>query len=245
MESPKIPEKDGPYFERLLDSEIDRLEKRCKCWESIIVEESQNITKEILDEVDSSIGQTRLLIRKKFEQFRTLTRGWSCDKKITSDDLQGFWDMIYMQVINLDKRFGELEIAKANNWEQKENVVNVPAITIKPVTKINKVKAGPSAGLKAAIAAARKKKLENQKTDNNGGVTENENIENIENMSTVDLDTKRVRTRRQAYANSKTEKVEDTQNSSCNSNNSSVNKSSSFLKNKIRRGTVYNLLYGK
>lgn len=35
----------------------------------------------------------------------------------TSEDLQGFWDMLMLQVNHVDKLFAEIEDLKKNNWK--------------------------------------------------------------------------------------------------------------------------------
>lgn len=71
--------------------------------------------------INVAIGQSQLLISKKFEQFRDLIN--KCENKnfdapVTCEDLHGFWDMIYIQVVNLDKRFESLKQLKANGWQE-------------------------------------------------------------------------------------------------------------------------------
>lgn len=34
----------------------------------------------------------------------------------TIDDLQGFWDMVYLQVTHVDSIFADIEKLKANDW---------------------------------------------------------------------------------------------------------------------------------
>lgn len=35
----------------------------------------------------------------------------------TAEDLQGFWDMVMLQVYNVDDLFRDIERYRANNWE--------------------------------------------------------------------------------------------------------------------------------
>lgn len=35
----------------------------------------------------------------------------------TNEDLQGFWDMVMLQVDHVDSLFKEIEIFRANNWK--------------------------------------------------------------------------------------------------------------------------------
>lgn len=37
----------------------------------------------------------------------------------TPDDLQGFWEMVYLQVENVDSLFVELDKLRANDWKVK------------------------------------------------------------------------------------------------------------------------------
>lgn len=71
--------------------------------------------------INVAIGQSQLLINKKFEQFRGLIhkcKSRNSEAPVTCEDLHGFWDMVYIQVGNLDKRFENLEKLRANNWEE-------------------------------------------------------------------------------------------------------------------------------
>jgi hypothetical protein len=60
---------------------------------------------ETSDLICSAVGQTQLLLRKKFSQFHGLID--RCEKfskfdttgaPVTCSDLDGFWDLVYMQV---------------------------------------------------------------------------------------------------------------------------------------------------
>ena len=65
---------------------------------------------------------------QRFNQFEgliddcELKRG---EKETKLDDLQGFWDMIYFQVEDVDKKFISLDKVKSNNWVEVENVVAI------------------------------------------------------------------------------------------------------------------------
>lgn len=51
--------------------------------------------------IDVAIGQSHLLINKKFEQFRSLIDRCAeniSENPVTCEDLHGFWDMVYIQV---------------------------------------------------------------------------------------------------------------------------------------------------
>ncbi|KAJ8926156.1 hypothetical protein NQ314_021499 [Rhamnusium bicolor] len=153
------PKAGADYFTRKLKNEITRIESMCDEWSKY--KDQNDYPEEANDMIDVAIGQSKLLISKKFQQFRSLIEQCrSCEyieKPITCKDLHGFWDMIYMQVEDLNKRFNRLGILKANDWQEV-----VPEK--KPVVKRGRgrpKKASASSTLKNLIKAARNKKKSN------------------------------------------------------------------------------------
>lgn len=68
----------------------------------------------------TTTGQGRMLIKQRFVQFENLIKdaeGKTSEKPIGDDDLQGFWDMIDFQVVDMKNKFQVLEEAKANSWK--------------------------------------------------------------------------------------------------------------------------------
>ncbi|XP_006819980.1 uncharacterized protein LOC100370970 [Saccoglossus kowalevskii] len=109
----------------------------------------------VVGNIRASIGKARLLIKERFSQFGGLIddsefhRG---EKEVTCMDLQGFWDMIYMQVENVQDMFKDLEILQNNNWKEEEKIVVKP----KPVKKVaKKAKPGLSEETKKRRAEAK------------------------------------------------------------------------------------------
>ncbi|XP_057667307.1 disks large-associated protein 5 [Diorhabda carinulata] len=143
------------YFELILDKQISRIESICENWENY--KQNNNLSEEAIDMINVAIGQSKLLITKKFEQFRGLILECKSsdfkNKPITCEDLHGFWDMIYQQVIDLDKRFDNLEKIKNNNWEEvfPENKI----VQTRKRGRPKKQKA--SSSIKEMIKAARNK----------------------------------------------------------------------------------------
>ena len=95
-------------------SKTNRKTSLCNEWEPKIssIPEDQSY-EEMRGEVRSVVGQGRLVMAERFHQFSGLVdncqfgRG---EKKTTTEDLRGFWEMIYLQVLDLDvdKKFTEL-----------------------------------------------------------------------------------------------------------------------------------------
>lgn len=42
----------------------------------------------------------------------------------TSEDLAGFWDMVYIQVEHIHSLFAELTVLRENGWKRVEEVIN-------------------------------------------------------------------------------------------------------------------------
>lgn len=108
------------YFKNVLEKEILRLNERCSKWILFKEENQINITEDGKDMIDVAVGQTKLLINKKFQQFRGLIdqcESLAGDNRVLPEDLEGFWDMIYKQAENLDERYDKLDKLKENNWE--------------------------------------------------------------------------------------------------------------------------------
>merc|ERR1740131_906969 len=77
------------------------------------------------------------------------------EKETTTQDLTGFWEMIYFQVEDVDKKFKQLELLENNGWKELEPVhPNLP-VKMKKTKKVVKKNVAASSGLRAIIAAKR------------------------------------------------------------------------------------------
>ncbi|GJQ71404.1 hypothetical protein Trydic_g11131 [Trypoxylus dichotomus] len=165
--SPDVETSTGPragaaYFHRLLNREISRIQGLCDEWN--LYKEEQKPPEEACDLINVAIGQSQLLLNKKFKQFKKLI--YSCESgdsemPINCEDLHGYWDTAYIQVENLNHRFDNLVKLRANNWEEiipekKGTVVAKKAVRTKKVQA--------SSRLKDAIKAARIKAKTHQET---------------------------------------------------------------------------------
>lgn len=83
-----------------LEREKSRLLELANKWQQTA--QHNILPQDVIDEVDSVVGQTRLLTKDKFKQFSGLIDQFeniSCSQKVTNDDLVGFWEMMYLQVL--------------------------------------------------------------------------------------------------------------------------------------------------
>lgn len=111
-------------------------------------------------DIRCACGLASLLIEERFSQFNELIDKCENTNKIDNlskelesklvlpSDLQGFWDMINHQVVDVEKRFFNLDKLKKNNWIE---IIELPA---------SRVKTDP-ARFKAKINPLRRKNSEN------------------------------------------------------------------------------------
>jgi hypothetical protein len=126
---------DFVYFHRLHDGVETHLATQCSVWkeksyslEAVIQEETQNQedTAHLVEAVDGirvTVGQAELLMRKKMKQYLGLVTGAE-DKtdggNTTAEDLQGFWDLVSIQVDDMKQKFRNLEELECNGWKQQQ-----------------------------------------------------------------------------------------------------------------------------
>ncbi|XP_030019514.1 disks large-associated protein 5 [Sphaeramia orbicularis] len=186
-DSPLESKHDVPYFRSQITNETDRLTSLCMQWESKVEDES--IPEEMRDRMRTAVGQARLLMKERFNQFSGLvddcefSRG---EKVTTCTDLQGFWDMVYFQVEDVNKKFGALKEAEAQGWveEQKppprqKKVVKKPsAAPVKPTG--NKAAARSRLAAVKAAMKAKQQAAESEKAAKADGTTEEPSLSSQE-----------------------------------------------------------------
>ncbi|CAG4946375.1 unnamed protein product [Parnassius apollo] len=113
------------YFRRQLDSEVKRITQMCETWDKISQQEL--LSEPAQEMVLGAVGQARLLVSQKLTQFGSLVAACECPDPttglVTPTDLHGFWDMVFMQVENVDMRFKKLEELRARNWVEETPVI--------------------------------------------------------------------------------------------------------------------------
>ncbi|XP_011866186.1 PREDICTED: disks large-associated protein 5-like isoform X2 [Vollenhovia emeryi] len=158
-------ERTAQYFKLLLNKEVDRLQELCKKWLDIKLQ--KNVPEDATYEIQQAVGQTNLLINKKFERFRCLVQDCETGRGemlVTCRDLQGFWEMAYMEVENCDSRFEKLEQRRNRGWQEEEEDEERTVVT-KPVVKKRvpvkkQIVSSKQSSLRSLILAARQKKME-------------------------------------------------------------------------------------
>jgi antirestriction protein len=116
---PELP--DGHWYLKLLERDCAQIRLRITQIESISIPESLPSVEEVSGRVRLAIGKANLLLNQKLKQFRELCEAnlnQSADEQFStrSQDLQGFWEMVSIQVHDIHVTFDRLEREASNNW---------------------------------------------------------------------------------------------------------------------------------
>ncbi|XP_044746759.1 uncharacterized protein LOC123308239 [Coccinella septempunctata] len=118
--------KDGHHFIKVLEKEASRLLQMAEECEAEL-EKNDNLSEDAIGYIRSASGKAKLLVSQKMQQFKGL-----CTNNITqiegeafpttNEDLQGFWDMVMLQVNQVDALFEDIAKLKQNDWKEVEPV---------------------------------------------------------------------------------------------------------------------------
>ncbi|KOC66490.1 Disks large-associated protein 1 [Habropoda laboriosa] len=117
-------EKNGHYFMKLLKQETDRLLSLAASAEAELASgDTVALPEEAAGKLRSAAGKARLLASQKMQQFEGL-----CQKNIiqvpgeefptTNEDLAGFWDMVMLQVVQVNELFDHIEKLRNSQWQE-------------------------------------------------------------------------------------------------------------------------------
>jgi len=154
-------------FEKLLEREKSKMVSTCQLWEAKLRHMASEIPEALQGMIRSAVGQGRQILAERFPQFRDLVD--RCEKgvglpMVLVSDLQGFWEMIDIQVRDVQQKFSAVSDSESNGWSlplaDEEVVVTMTTITKAPVgnqRKSSRCRSAPSRGLKELIVQRRKK----------------------------------------------------------------------------------------
>lgn len=164
------PVKDGNHFLQVMKNEQNRLLTMAADIEREVEQcktDGVEISEEVAGYVLVAAGKARLLCSQKMKQFEGL-----CHNNLnqipgekfqtTNEDLQGFWDMVMLQVNDVDASFVEIDSFRRNGWKKPAPVSPVPqarstARSTKLTKRPFKTPATTSNGTSAASDADAKK----------------------------------------------------------------------------------------
>uniref|UniRef100_A0A3Q2E7S3 Discs, large (Drosophila) homolog-associated protein 3 n=1 Tax=Cyprinodon variegatus TaxID=28743 RepID=A0A3Q2E7S3_CYPVA len=129
--------RDGEFFLRLLQTEVERMEGWCQNMEREA--EENELPEEALELIRNAVGSAQMLMSQKVQQFFRL-----CQQSIdpsaypqpTSQDLASFWDLLQLNIEDVRVRFQDLQKLKDSGWrlppEKKEDKKLPPPLPKKP-----------------------------------------------------------------------------------------------------------------
>jgi len=156
------------FFEKMLEREKIKMVSVCQVWETKLRHSASEIPEAIQGMIRSAVGQGRQILAERFPQFQDLVDRCASgvnSPKVLVSDLQGFWEMIDIQVKDVQEKFSALSNSESNGWSlplADEEVVSAKMSSkAMLVIKGNKGprSAAPSEGLKDLIVQRRKKML--------------------------------------------------------------------------------------
>merc|ERR1712241_671777 len=154
------------YFRDRVTSEVDRLQELCKKWQAIIdsKEDGDKVDEhERADDIRCAIGKATILISGRIRQFRSLIDGcerWEKEGDSTTEperpktkvtDLQGFWEMVSIQIADVDKLFQDLdkpkgeETTEAAGKKRSKSMEKPKSETTTPTSNVAKKRSASSA----------------------------------------------------------------------------------------------------
>ncbi|XP_047110669.1 disks large-associated protein 5-like [Schistocerca piceifrons] len=85
-------------FRTLANEQTETLTQKCQEWGNL--QDNRNISEDIVGQIRSVIGSTRLLINDKIQFFHKLldmADNTDSERRITPEDLQAYWDLIVIE----------------------------------------------------------------------------------------------------------------------------------------------------
>ncbi|XP_076155273.1 disks large-associated protein 3, partial [Alosa pseudoharengus] len=136
--SPSPCLRDGEFFLRLLQSEVERMEGWCQNMEREA--EENELPEEALQMIRSAIGSAQMLMSQKVQQFFCMCQQSvdpSAYPQPSSQDLSSFWDLLQLAVEDVRVKFQDLQRLKDSGWrlppEKKEDKKGPPPLPKKPL----------------------------------------------------------------------------------------------------------------
>uniref|UniRef100_A0A3Q3VM80 Uncharacterized protein n=1 Tax=Mola mola TaxID=94237 RepID=A0A3Q3VM80_MOLML len=129
--------RDGEFFLRLLQTEVERMEGWCQNMEREA--EENELPEEILELIRNAVGSAQMLMSQKVQQFFRLCQQSvdpSAYPQHSSQDLASFWDLLQLNIEDVRVKFQDLQRLKDSGWrlppEKKEDKKLPPPLPKKP-----------------------------------------------------------------------------------------------------------------
>ncbi|GBP15569.1 hypothetical protein EVAR_5274_1 [Eumeta japonica] len=156
--------KDGHYFLDLEKKETERLMGLAASAEKELENlQGKDISEEVLGLLRAASGKARLLATQKMQQFQGLCYNNINERAgepfpTTVEDLQGFWDMVCLQVRNVDALYEQIARLKENGWREvtPSPSPSAPAASVNTPRVLRAPRISAPANEKARLAAEKR-----------------------------------------------------------------------------------------
>ncbi|XP_034017450.1 disks large-associated protein 3 [Thalassophryne amazonica] len=129
--------RDGEFFLRLLQTEVERMEGWCQTMEREA--EENELPEDVLELIRNVVGSAQMLMSQKVQQFFHLCQqnmDSSAYPQPSSQDLAGVWDLLQLNIEDVRVKFQDLQKLKDSGWrlplEKKEDKKLPPPLPKKP-----------------------------------------------------------------------------------------------------------------
>ncbi|XP_042151001.1 disks large-associated protein 3-like [Oncorhynchus tshawytscha] len=129
--------RDGEFFLRLLQMEVERMEGWCQNMER--EGEENELPEEVLELIRTAVGSAQMLMSQKVQQFFRLCQQSvdpSAYPQPTSQDLSGLWDLLQLNMEDVKGKFQHLQRLKDSGWrlppDKKDDKKLPPPLPKKP-----------------------------------------------------------------------------------------------------------------
>ncbi|XP_066530321.1 disks large-associated protein 3 [Hoplias malabaricus] len=129
--------RDGEFFLRLLQTEVERMEGWCQNMEREA--EENELPDEVLELIRAAVGSAQMLMSQKVQQFFRMCQQSvdpSAYPQPTTQDLASFWELLQLAIEDVRVKFQDLQRIKDSGWrlpsEKKEEKKLPPPLPKKP-----------------------------------------------------------------------------------------------------------------
>ncbi|GAB6021083.1 hypothetical protein CHUAL_003716 [Chamberlinius hualienensis] len=146
-----------------MNREKDRINSMITKSESYL--DDEEVPEEARGVIRAAVGKANLLISRKFRQFkglceRNLTQGADEPFPTTTEDLTGFWDMVLIQVDDINKAFEAIDKAQQAGWRTDETDSSCAKNGVSEGKKLRKLKVASNPKSESSESAAAKSRAE-------------------------------------------------------------------------------------
>lgn len=156
---------DENKFRAYVNEEAEKLGRKREYWVKLLEGGEHIINEEVTGRIMATCGKANLLLTSKFKQYRTLCTEFETKSgaKMTSDDMQGFWELILLQVNDVNKMFEECRVMEKSNWQPPKSPMPPKKKPVDVQRKTTRTPAKPKSAAQIARDETRRRIMNERK----------------------------------------------------------------------------------